>query len=145
MSESGFTLIELMMVVCMIGILAAIAQPRLARTIRKAQESSTKANLAALRASITLYYADYGNYPIDDLASLVTGGYLNAIPIERTPPHDDFAGHPGGNVVGAGSIAAWGTNAGNWYYFNVPGETRYGQIVVNCNHPDSNGIPWDTH
>lgn len=138
-TRAGFTLIELMIVVAVLGVLASIIAPKVTSMIRRSQEAMTKANLAVLRSAIKIYSANNdGAFPIDDLSCLIKDGYLSSIPGEKTPPY-----HPGGNVVGSGSIAAWGANEGNWYYFNVPGESRYGEIVVNCNHLDLAGKAWD--
>ena len=52
----GFTLIELMIVVAIIGILSAIAIPKFADLIRKSNEGATKGNLGAVRSAITIYY-----------------------------------------------------------------------------------------
>ena len=53
-----------MIVVAIIGILAAIAIPKFADLIRKSQEGATKGSLGALRSALTIYYGDMeGVYP----------------------------------------------------------------------------------
>ncbi len=94
----------------------------------------------ALRAAIGIYFTDHeGQYPLDNLTSLVSGNYLLEIPPEHTPPY-----HPGGNVVGAGPAAGQGADPSNWYYFNVQSEQRFGTVVINCNHQDMNGNVWES-
>jgi type IV pilus assembly protein PilA len=61
-SEKGFTLIELMIVVAIIGILAAIAIPNFIRFQLKAKSSEGKVNLAAIRTAEEGYMAEYGTY-----------------------------------------------------------------------------------
>lgn len=62
--KKGFTLIELMIVVAIIGILAAIAIPKFADLIKKSKEGSTKGSLGALRSALTIYYGEQeGTYP----------------------------------------------------------------------------------
>lgn len=60
--RGGFTLIELMIVVAIIGILAAIAIPNFLRFQLKAKSSEGKTNLAAIRTAEESYYAEYGIY-----------------------------------------------------------------------------------
>ena len=60
--RGGFTLIELMIVVAIIGILAAIAIPNFLRFQLKAKSSEGKTNLAAIRTAEESYYAEYGVY-----------------------------------------------------------------------------------
>jgi prepilin-type N-terminal cleavage/methylation domain-containing protein len=64
-SEKGFTLIELMIVVAIIGILAAIAIPNFLNYQCKAQQSEAKANLGALRVAQEAYYAANDAYATD--------------------------------------------------------------------------------
>ena len=61
----GFTLVELMIVVAIIGILAAVAIPKFAQMLEKSREGATKGNLGAIRSAVSNYYADQqGWYPI---------------------------------------------------------------------------------
>lgn len=61
-SEKGFTLIELMIVVAIIGILAAIAIPNFLRFQLKSKTSEAKVNLAAIRTAEESYLAEFGSY-----------------------------------------------------------------------------------
>lgn len=54
----GFTLIELMLAVAIIGLLSAIAVPKFGNLIDKAREASLKGQLGSLRSALSLYYAD---------------------------------------------------------------------------------------
>ena len=57
MNKKGFTLIELVMVIVIIGILAAIAIPRFINIRRDAQQAACDANVGSIRAALTNYYA----------------------------------------------------------------------------------------
>jgi type IV pilus assembly protein PilA len=60
--RGGFTLIELMIVVAIIGILAAIAIPNFLRFQLKAKSSEAKTNIAAIRTAEESYFAEWGVY-----------------------------------------------------------------------------------
>jgi type IV pilus assembly protein PilA len=60
--KGGFTLIELMIVVAIIGILAAIAIPNFLRFQLRAKTSEGKTNLAAIRTAEESYFSEYGDY-----------------------------------------------------------------------------------
>ena len=61
-SNKGFTLIELMIVVAIIGILAAIAIPNFLRFQLKAKSSEGKVNIAAIRTAEESFLAEFGTY-----------------------------------------------------------------------------------
>ena len=64
-NKKGFTLIELMIVVAIIGILAAIAIPNFMNYQCKAKQSEAKANLGTIRTNEEAYRAEYDTYKAD--------------------------------------------------------------------------------
>ncbi|HEY6097657.1 MAG TPA: prepilin-type N-terminal cleavage/methylation domain-containing protein, partial [Candidatus Deferrimicrobium sp.] len=79
--ESGFTLLELLVVMTIIGILAAIAVPALRDSPQRAREAALREDLFTMRSTIDQYHGDKGHYPAD-LQTLVTDGYMRKIPID---------------------------------------------------------------
>jgi type II secretion system protein G len=64
--QRGFTIMELLIVIVVIGILAAIAVPAYNSFTAKAQSTACKANLRTIQTVIGIYYAEHGSYPADD-------------------------------------------------------------------------------
>ena len=92
LKQAGFTLIELMIVLSIMGILITIAEPSFKQSIIRARESVMKEDLFQIRDAIDQYYADNNKYP-DQLADLInqqdhTRSYLRGI------PKDPFTGAP---------------------------------------------------
>ena len=146
----GFTLIELMIVVAIIGILAAIAIPQFASLVAKSQEGRTKANLGTIRSALSIYYGDMeGWYPSDvngaNLALLSNGGkYLQAVPNADLPRTSNSAGHVATNLETTGAAAADGT--AGWLYDNGgAASTTWGRVTVNCTHNDLRAATWSTY
>lgn len=86
--DSGFTLLELIIVVAIIGILAAIAMPAMKDMPRRANEAVLKTNLHTLRDIIDQHYGDKGKYPTS-LEQLVESGYLRKVPEDPITKRSD--------------------------------------------------------
>ena len=78
---SGYTLLELMIVVAIAGILVTLAVPSFQQSSLKAKEAALKQNLFTLRAVVDQFYADRGNYPLT-LETLVEEKYLRQLPVD---------------------------------------------------------------
>src|SRR5438045_8258910 len=114
MTKRGFTLIELMIVVAIIGILAAIAIPKFSQLITKGNEANTKGNLGAIRSALSIYYGDSeGSYPTDTLNSLTLGArYMTNLPIAKLPQVSGLnIGHADSSLVTPQTAM---TDAGGW-------------------------------
>lgn len=79
--SAGFTLLEMMVVVSIVGILATLAVPNYMYTVVKAREAALKQGLFVMRDVIDQYRADLGKYP-QTLADLSTAGYLRSLPTD---------------------------------------------------------------
>lgn len=79
--KSGFTLIELMVVLAVIATLLTLAIPRYFASLERSKEAVLHHNLAMLRDTLDKYYGDKGKYP-DVLDDLVSQRYLRAIPAD---------------------------------------------------------------
>ena len=78
-TQSGFTLIELMIVMAIIGILISMAIPSFVGAIKHAREAALKEDLQTLRTAIDTYTMDKQKGP-QSLDDLVQDGYIRAIP-----------------------------------------------------------------
>jgi general secretion pathway protein G len=120
-SPSGFTLVELMIVVAIIGILATIAVPSYRQSIVKAREAVLKQDLFTMRDLLDQYRADKGKYP-PSLTDLVTATYLRAVPVDpftqSSSTWQEIKDETDGGVFdvhsGADSIASNGTPYNQW-------------------------------
>lgn len=135
---SGFTLIELMIVVAIIGILAAIAIPKFASLIRKSSEGASKGNLGSIRSALSIYYGDMeGQYPNDMTSLTQSGKYLASIPLAKAPNY-----HTDSSAVTNESTS---NDGGGWLYDNATSDANLGTVLVNCTHTDTKGSIWTSY
>ena len=86
-ADEGFTLVELMIVVVIVGILTTISVPSYHTSVLKARETVLRQDLFTMREVLDQHRADQGKYP-SSLGALVAAGYL------RTVPKDPFTNSP---------------------------------------------------
>jgi general secretion pathway protein G len=86
---AGFTLLELMIVISIIIILAAVALPQYQKTIMHARETVLKDDLYRMRSLIDQYAADKGKLP-QSLDDLVSGGYMREVPKDPITDNKDW-------------------------------------------------------
>lgn len=87
--DAGFTLIELMIVMAIIGVLAVIAVPSFIGAIKHAREAVLKEDLHIMRAAIDSYTMDKQKGP-QSLDDLIQDGYLKSIPEDPMTHNKDW-------------------------------------------------------
>ena len=87
-AESGFTLLELLIVMTIIATLAAMAIPMYVRNVQAAKEAVLREDLQVMRTAINSYTVDKQKAP-QSLPDLVTGGYLKKIPNDPITGRND--------------------------------------------------------
>lgn len=124
--QKGFTLIELMIVVAIIGILAAVAIPAYGDYTARAQVSEAMELTAGLKTPLTEYISDNGTYPADvtTIGGTDSGKYVQTITI---------AGAVGGGAVSVTVIATMKSTGVN----SKIAASEFGMVTTN------NGKVWD--
>jgi prepilin-type N-terminal cleavage/methylation domain-containing protein len=142
LKSKGFTLIELMIVVAIIGILAAIAIPRFAQMLEKSREGATKGNLGSIKSAASIYYGDtQGTWPttLQSFSGYAFSKYLDNIsPVKVTGAFTGGASSPSGAVVTqTNQSSVPKTSATGWLY-----DSNFGNVYVNSTVKDSKSLPY---
>ncbi len=160
----GFTLIELMIVVAIIGILAAVAVPKFADLVTKSKEASVKGALGAVRSALSIYYGDVeGTYPGNLFIGLTAGnkympaaGGSSSLGRFEVPANSNGnTGHKTGYYANATAEAAvnYDTNAADGATVDEAGGAALvymnglslGEVYVNCSHQDTKAAQWTSY
>jgi len=106
MRERGFSLLELIVVMTIIGLLVGITLPAYRDATQRAREATLKEDLVRMRKAIDEYYTDNGEYP-PALEDLVTSSYLRGIPKDPITESDAtwLIEYAAWEMVDAGEIA----------------------------------------
>jgi type II secretory pathway pseudopilin PulG len=151
-SEAGFTWIEIVILVALLGILSALIYPRFQQMQETGREAATKSNIGAIKSAISIYYGDHeGVWPTtldvnDHTLGFGFGNYLDAMPkVKATHPVDPAKNPEGGTVAYKAfsdepSLAAPGSTGHGWRY-----ECETGRIWVNSSDTDSQGASYTTY
>lgn len=131
--EKGFTLVELLVVIVILGILSAIVITRFAGASKDAKEANLKANLNSLRSQLEIYKARSADsmYP-PTLATLASQDYI------RKVPNDPFY-KKSEEATTLTLETGDGTTAGGWVY-----DSTSGNIYIDIRSNDPAGPPLDT-
>jgi general secretion pathway protein G len=124
-SSSGFTLIELMIVMVLIVLLAGIVLAVYGNSVTRAREATLKEDLFQMRKAIDEYYADKNTYPAD-LGALVTDGYLRSIPVDPL----------------TGSAETWQTTASEFEPANPAAEPGISDVHSGSDDSGLDGTPY---
>jgi general secretion pathway protein G len=97
---AGFTLVEIMVVVVILGILAVLIVPRVLGRSDEARQAAAKHDIATIMQSLKLYRLDNGRYPTNDqgLQALVTKPSSTPVPSNWKPYLDNLPKDPWGNT-----------------------------------------------
>lgn len=137
-NKAGFTILELMIVVTIIGILAGVAAIKYGELLRKADEGAVHGNLGTLRSAISIYYADMeGQYPATPSVLTVSSKYLRAIPSVKIPGYHQASAQM--------TLSVTADDAAGWVYNATTSNSKFGTISVNCVHTDSKGSIWSAY
>lgn len=137
-SQSGFTIVELLIVIVVIGILAAITIVAYNGIQERARYSTMQQDINSLNKAIQLYYADNGTYPYSGAAGGVVSGTTVAIPgliptyIAKSPaiPNDGIGGY---------YAYIWSANGANYKILRlVPTGTPLPSVEQSNQNPDPN-------
>lgn len=120
--KQGFTLIEMLVVMAIIGTLLAIVAPRYFKSLEHSRETALRQDLSVMREAIGHFYGDLNRYP-ENLNELVQRRYLRSIPTDpitgsseswlAVPPPDPAQHGMYDIVSGAEGTTSDGTPYGN--------------------------------
>lgn len=118
--RTGFTFIELMVVVTIIGLLSSIAVPKFRLMKQRAFATNVLADLQVVRVAVLSFYSDSGHFPAEAAAGIAPPGLEKYLPIGFAFKRDEWSmdydivpgGGPAGDLVGV-SAATLDQDLGN--------------------------------
>lgn len=127
--KRGFTLVEVMIIVVILGILSGVAIPKIGQRIRGSAESETKGSLSILRSALLIYFADNIGVDVSSFSALIPK-YIASIPTAKLGTYHN-------NSDSVINVNTYGTSLdnGGWYYV-----TSTGDLYVNCTHADTKDV-----
>ncbi len=136
--EKGFTLIELMIVVAIIAILAAVAAPRFGSQIKKAKDAKGLALIGNWRSGSNLYYADETEYATSLGAIAVNN-------LDQSTQNGTYFVAAGGEVeVGTGEAGTASQKFDGKKVAKFSYSSTEGSITITTNDADTKGTSWSS-
>lgn len=154
-NKNGFTLIELMIVIAIIGILAMVTVPKMRDFVNSSKEGATKGALSNIRSGLAIYYSSISIYPIlttnssptdvtGEFISAMVPTYLKKMPVCFVREHASNSSY---NVYTDSDDAI--TDNGNWGFNGAEndkqGSNQWGAFWVSCTHTDVKKTIWSNY
>jgi prepilin-type N-terminal cleavage/methylation domain-containing protein len=142
-NKRGFTLVELVIVIAILGILALYALPKYQGLIKEARSSEARAQLGAVRSAIGIYYAkNHGVYPSALDGTIFADGTVPEVEVTvngSVVRSNAVATGNGNGVVEQSDV----TNTGGWVY-DVNSNYTKADVRINSTDedPDNPGTYW---
>lgn len=126
----AFTLVEILIVVVILGILAAIVVPQFADAAERTEGEASFDQLVKIRNALAVYYVRNGNsYPNIVAGNGTWGELLSAPGYLREPPVNLWVGRPASTIIVAGNAPDGGYHtAYGWIFDNTPASPTYGNL-----------------
>ncbi len=121
----GFSLLELIVVMAVLGILVVYALPAYQDAVVRAREAVLKEDLQRLRDSLEEYLTDKGAYP-EALDDLVRDGYLRSLPVDPLTRSDD----------------TWETEVAPWMMIDQGQPAGIWNVFSGADGDGLNGVPY---
>jgi general secretion pathway protein G len=133
-SKAGFTLVELLLVIAIIGILASVISVNFVGIRQRARDSQRKSDIRQIQSAVELYRVDNGSYPVRTSTYRINSG-------STCPAVEAFidSGTTYMSKVPCDPSGSSGYNAGNYYYSSDASGTTYlmSSCLENANDGDS--------
>jgi len=142
-SKSGFTLVEILIVVCILGILAAIVVPQYSQSSTEAKYASLCTDLHTLRSQIELYKIHHNGFPptFANFTAQMTGqtDITGAVGTDYGPYMKKIPVNQFNNKIALDNTGTVGDNVGGWEYNEATG------VINTDDNYDNDGVAGPDH
>jgi prepilin-type N-terminal cleavage/methylation domain-containing protein len=149
--RKGFTLVELVIVIAILGILAAYAVPKYQGLVEQARSAEARAQLGTVRSALGIYYAkNHGQYPATLDGTIFAEGVVPTVEVTMSDSSVKSSNNVATSGTSDGKISqsdVTASNVGGWIY-EVTADKTQCDVRINSTGSDTSvspAIPWYTY